>query len=295
MELPRPLALTRLMVVGQRQPVTRTPADAGLDFEEVAFEAVDGVPLQGWFVPAAQADDGPDQRPAVVFVHGWLWNRIGNIGGLVPFEDRDVDFLPAVRALHDAGLHVLLFDLANHGRSGSRLPMTFGAWEARDVIGATSWLRMRAEVDPLRVGVLGISMGGNAALEAAPYCQPVPAMLLVQPNRAGTFIARFARDHLGKHGAAILHPTDLAYAAVRAPGPGRADPKQAARRIPGTVCRYVQGTGDPWGTMSDVEDMVAATPQVLPLVRYPSTGRYEGYQYLVEHADDVAAFFSEYL
>jgi hypothetical protein len=143
--------------------------------------------------------------------------------------------------------------------------------------------------------VLGISMGGNAALEAGPYCQPIPAMLLIQPNRAGTFISRFARDHLGKHGAAILRPTDWTYAAVRAPRPGRADPRTAARQLTGTVCWYVQGTGDPWGTMSDVEDMVAATPKVLPLVRYPSTGRYEGYQYLTEHADDVAAFFSEHL
>lgn len=291
MPLPTPVALTKLMVVGQRQPLTRSPADVGLAFEEVAFSATDGVPLQGWFVPA----EAPGPGPVVVFVHGWLWNRVGNVGGLVPFHDRDVDFLPALRALHDSGLHVLLFDLANHGTSGRRLPMTFGAWEARDVIGATSWARTRPEVDPVRVGVLGISMGGNAALEAAPYTQPIPAMLLIQPNRAGTFISRFASDHLGRHGASILHPTDWAYAAARAPRPSRADPSAAARRLPETVCRYVQGTGDPWGTMSDVEDMVAATPQVLPLIRYPSTGRYEGYQYLTEHADEVAAFFRERL
>ena len=169
MHLPTPVALTRLMVVGQRQPITRTPADVGLAFEEVAFSAVDGVHLQGWFVPADGTGADPEPGPAVVFVHGWLWNRVGNVGGLVPFTDRDVDFLPAVRALHDAGLHVLLFDLSNHGTSGRRLPMTFGAWEARDLIGAMSYVRGRPEVDPVRVGVLGTSMGGNTALEAAPY------------------------------------------------------------------------------------------------------------------------------
>ena len=47
--------------------------------------------------------------------------------------------------------------------------------------------------------------------------------------------------------------------------------------------------------MADVEAMVAATPRVLPLVRYPSTGRYEGYRYITEYADDVTAFFTEYL
>jgi uncharacterized protein len=30
-------------------------------------------------------------------------------------------------------------------------------------------------------------------------------------------------------------------------------------------------------------------------VKYPSTGRYEGYAYITEHATDVAAFFTEYL
>jgi hypothetical protein len=41
--------------------------------------------------------------------------------------------------------------------------------------------------------------------------------------------------------------------------------------------------------------MVEASPRALPLVRYPSTGRYEGYAYITEHAADVAAFFSERL
>ena len=36
-------------------------------------------------------------------------------------------------------------------------------------------------------------------------------------------------------------------------------------------------------------------PARLPVVKYPSTGRYEGYRYVSEQADDVAAFFTEYL
>jgi uncharacterized protein len=293
MKMPRQLALTKLMVVGERQPLTRTPSDVGLAYEDVEFSATDGVRLQGWFLPASETGSGAG--PAVVFVHGWLWNRLGNIAGRVPFTDRDVDFLPTARALHDAGMHVLMFDLSNHGLSGSRFPMTFGVWESRDLVGAMSYLRMRPEVEPLRIGVLGTSMGGNTALEGAPYCQPIPAMLVVQPNRAGTFISRFARDHLGRYGAAILPPTDAYYAALRAPRPSKADPGLAARMLTDTVVKYVQGTGDPWGTMADVEAMVAATPHALPLVKYPSTGRYEGYAYITEHATDVAAFFTEYL
>lgn len=294
MKLPRPVELVKLMVVGQRQPLTRSPGDVDLAYEDVSFSATDGVRLEGWFIPGRTRKA---RAPVVVFVHGWLWNRAGNVAGLVPFTDRDVDFLPTMRALHEAGFHVLTFDLSNHGRSGRRFPMSFGAWEGtRDLVGAMSYLRTRTDVDPLRVGVLGTSMGGNAALEGAPYCQPIPAMLLVQPNRAGTFIKRFGQDHLGSlMGRAVLPPTDWAYAALRAPLPSKADPARAARLLSATTCRYVQGTGDPWGTMSDVEAMVASTPHVQPLVRYRSTGRYEGYQYINEHLDEVVGFFSQHL
>jgi hypothetical protein len=47
--------------------------------------------------------------------------------------------------------------------------------------------------------------------------------------------------------------------------------------------------------MQIVQDFVDASPKTLPLLKYPSTGRYEGYRYVTEQADDVAAYFAEYL
>jgi hypothetical protein len=47
--------------------------------------------------------------------------------------------------------------------------------------------------------------------------------------------------------------------------------------------------------MDIVQSFVDRAPKVLPLVKYPSTGRYEGYRYVTEQADDVAAYFREYL
>ena len=131
----RQMTMTRLMLKAARNPLLRTPKSVGLEFEDVSFKASDGVDIRGWFVPAKEAAKQV-RGPVVVFVHGWLWNRLGNVSGKVPFVDRDVDFLPATRALHDAGYHVLLMDVSNHGESGSRLPVTYGPWEARDFIGA---------------------------------------------------------------------------------------------------------------------------------------------------------------
>lgn len=287
------MRVTKLMLKGDRLPITRTPAEADLAFEDVSFTATDGVRLEGWFVPAATADGG--RSPAVVFVHGWLWNRLGNVGGLVPFPDRDVDFLPPTKALHDAGVSVLLFDLPNHGESGTRFPVDLGCTESHDFVGAVDYLRGRPDVDPDRIGAVGTSMGGNAVLIGGPDAQPLKAALLVQPTIPYKFSARFGKDVLGWLGGVSLPLIDLMYAALRAPRPSRINPGDSARLLTETQLKYVQGTGDPWGEMSIVQQFVDISPKALPLVQYPSTGRYEGYRYVTEQAEDVAAYFKEYL
>jgi uncharacterized protein len=287
----RPLLLTKLMLRSHRAPLTRTPADVGLTYEDVSFAATDGLGLKGWFVPAAGV------APAVVFVHGWMWNRVGNIAGQTPVPDRDVDFLPAVRALHDAGFGVLLFDLRGHGESDdARGPQTYGPVEARDFVGAVGYLRSRADVDGGRIGAIGTSAGGNVVLYGAPDAQPLKAILAIQPTKLTSFNTNFARTELGPLGPALIKPVDLLYAALRAPRPSRQDPAIPARRLNGTVVQYVQGTGDQWGEMAVVEEFAAATPHTAgPVIRFPSTERYSGYRYISERADDVVAFFGEHL
>jgi dienelactone hydrolase len=283
--------MTRLMLKAARNPILRTPATVGLKFEDVAFKASDGVDIRGWFIPARGAGNEPTRGPVVVFVHGWLWNRVGNVSGKVPFVDRDVDFLPATRALHDAGYHVLLMDVSNHGESGSRLPVTYGPWEARDFIGAVNYVRSRPDVDGDRIGAIGCSMGGNIVLYGTPECQPVKAILAIQPAVLPNFNRNFARQELGPLGPAMVKSTDLLYLMMGAPLPSRHNPAIPAKRLGATIVQYVQGTGDPWGTMADVESMAAATPNALPVVRFPSTGRYEGYQYVSKEVNEVTSFF----
>ncbi|QIG40675.1 dipeptidyl aminopeptidase [Microbacterium sp. 4R-513] len=283
--------LCKLMIVGSRLPLTRTPADAGLAYEDVVFHAVDGVELHGWFIPA-----GPDPAPTVVWVHGWLWNRMGNVSGRVPFPDRDVDFLPSTKALHEAGFHVLTFDLANHGESGERRPLTFGPWEARDFVGAVTYLRSRSDVIAHRLGAIGMSAGGNTVLYGAPEAQPLKALLIVQPTKLTVFNDNFARDQLGRFGSIVAKSMDLAYWLLRAPLPSRQNPAIPARRAGEATVQYVQGVGDPWGTVAVVEDISAATPHSLGVIRYPSPpGRYEGYRYVMDDPDAVVGFFRRYL
>lgn len=286
-----PIKLTKLGLWGRRAPLTRTPGDAGLAYEEVGFDAADGLRLRGWFIPSGREGRGP----AVVFVHGWLWNRLGNVAGQVPVDDRDVDFLPATRALHDSGHHVLLFDLRNHGESARDVPITYGVTESRDVVGAVRWLRTRAEVDGDRIGALGCSMGANAILYGTPDCQPVKAVLAVQATRAFDFTRRFAETTFGAAAPITVAPMPLLVRALGGPDPRRHDPTIPARRLGDTLVRYVQGTGDQWGSMATAEELAEVTPNALPLVRYESAGRYEGYRYVNEMVGEVADFFARHL
>jgi pimeloyl-ACP methyl ester carboxylesterase len=285
--------MTKLMLVGRRAPLDRTPAEAGLAYEDVAFPATDGVGLKGWFIPK-EGDGGPG--PVVVFVHGWLWNRLGNVEGQVPVPDKSVDFLPATKALHDAGFHVLLFETRRHGESeAGKGPLTYGPREARDYIGAVNYLRSRPDVDGERIGAIGTSMGGNIVIYGTPACQPIKAILAIQPTKLAVFNTNFARTELGPMGPTLMKPVELLYRLMRAPLPSQHDPGIPARQLGGTVVQYVQGTGDPWGTMEIIEGFSAATPNSLGVVKFPSTGRYEGYRYISERVDDVVGFFRENL
>jgi pimeloyl-ACP methyl ester carboxylesterase len=137
------LATTRRFQYNDKENAGLTPASFDLAFEEIAFQAPDGVTLKGWWVPAAQA------RGSVVLVHGLNRSRIEMV--------RKVPFL------HEAGWNALLFDLRHHGESGGELS-SFGHFEAGDVERAATFARGRSEGP---VVLWGVSLGGAAVMLAA--------------------------------------------------------------------------------------------------------------------------------
>lgn len=288
--MPNPFRFAGVMMDGVRQPVDRTPAEVGLAYEDVSFPATDGVPLRGWFIPAAEP-----QSPTVVWVHGWPWNRLGNVQGRVPWRDRTVDHLPPTKALHDAGFHILMFDLANHGDSGNRPPITYGMRESRDYVGAVRYARSRPDVDPARIGAIGMSAGGSTVLYGTAQAQPIKALLAIQPTKVSIFSDNMARTEIGPLGPLFARMLNVVYWFRRAPLPKDHDPSVPAAGLGDTVVQYVQGTGDQWGEMSDVEHMSSVTPRSLGVIAYPSQERYSGYQYIATNTDDIVEFFRTYL
>ncbi len=134
---------TRRYVYNDRENAGLTPASFDLPFEEVTFQARDGVPLKGWWVGA------PQPRGTVVLVHGLNRSRIEMVKK-VPF-------------LHDRGWNALLFDLRHHGASGGDVS-SFGYFEKEDARAAVALARARS-AGP--VVLWGISLGAATATLAA--------------------------------------------------------------------------------------------------------------------------------
>lgn len=128
-----------------RAPVLHAPSDRGLDYEDVTFPSLDGVPLEGWFIPAAESDK------LIVANHPMGFSRSGQPTHLDPWHKVwgssgngvEVNFIPDLKFLHDAGYNVLTYDLRNHGLSGSANGggSTSGLFEARDVVGSLRYAR----------------------------------------------------------------------------------------------------------------------------------------------------------
>jgi fermentation-respiration switch protein FrsA (DUF1100 family) len=78
------------------------------------------------------------------------------------------------RFLHRFGYGVLLFDFQAHGESVGRR-ITFGYLESRDARAAIAFVRSRAPGEKL--GVVGVSQGGAAALIANPPLEVDAAVL----------------------------------------------------------------------------------------------------------------------
>lgn len=288
--------ISRQLISPTRQRLWAVPSDAGLEYIDVEFPARDGLRLSGWFVPAKNGEASP--KPAIVLVHGWTWNRLGdsaetllaNISGGL-----QVDLLRLAYELHDGGYHVLAFDLRNHGQSASGGPVTFGLQESNDLLGALDFLATRDDVDQERIGVVGFSVGANSMLFALPHTDRIAAGVAVQPTSPDQFATRYAKDLLGPLGAPVLALVKLIYQQAGHLPLAAIEPVMAAGGSGETPILYIQGTGDHWGSVSNVAQMAAKSPNSVEPLFVETHHRYGGYRYAVQHPETLRAFFAEHL
>ena len=187
-----------------RSPVLKDPSDYGLEYEDVVFPSLDGVPLEAWFIPCKGS------TKLIIANHPLWFNRYGLPAHLEPWRslgayggnDFEVDFVPDYRILHDAGYNVLTYDERNLGNSGSANggKGSGGRFEARDVLGSLNFARSDARMADMTIGLFSRCQGANAtffAMQEQPeQFADVRCLLAPQPLSVGVTMQR-ALDILG--------------------------------------------------------------------------------------------------
>jgi hypothetical protein len=138
-----PSAMGIVEVHKWREPIGPPP---GAGYEDAAFRASDGLKLTGWYHPSANG-------AAVLLVHGGNGDRQGAARH--------------ARMLVRHGYGVLLYDSRGRGHSEGSTNGYGWDWD-HDVDGAIAYLERRPDVEPGRIGALGLSTGADVIVAAAP-------------------------------------------------------------------------------------------------------------------------------
>lgn len=186
-----------MFATGVRTPVLKRPDDYGMDYEEVSFPSKDGVPLEGWLIPG-------DSDRLLIINHPMTCNRYGFPGHLAPYDQMfggfEVDFLPELKHLHEAGYTILTYDLRNCGLSGQGNGgfSGLGLLEARDVFGSVRYARSREDLAGMKLGLFSRCMGGNSTIIAMDLWpeefEDVQALAVLNVVSGQTFVEQGARN-----------------------------------------------------------------------------------------------------
>jgi dienelactone hydrolase len=117
------------------------PADLGAPYQDVEFSTSDGLRLKGWYI------------------------RSRNGAAVISFPGR-AGSQKRAKILARHGYGVLLFDRRGEGESDGD-PNIFGWQGERDIHAAVAFLQRQPDVDPERIGGIGLSVGGEMMIEAA--------------------------------------------------------------------------------------------------------------------------------
>jgi len=244
------------------------PADLGAPVEDVAFTTSDGPRLKGWYV------------------------RSRNGAAVISFPGRQPSAQARARFLVRHGYGVLLLDRRGEGESEGD-PNLFG-WEGeRDIHAAVAFLQGRPDVDPERVGGIGLSVGGEMMIGAAASSQGLKA--LVSEGASG----RSVRDIVANPGTTwqdvVGNGIATSATALFSSTPPPKDLKSLVPRITGAVLFVYGERGQPAEKPAN-EAFYAVAHAPKELWEVPGAGHIGGLDARPhEYERRVVAFFDRYL
>jgi pimeloyl-ACP methyl ester carboxylesterase len=282
-----------------RQPVAVSPADYGLEYEEVEFDSLEGLRLKGWFIPG-------DPRKVLLLTHPMYCNRHGflvrNKSPLIGVKT-DIELLLSVRALNKAGYSVLTFDFRNHGASEDGMTGV-GLNECQDVLGALDYLEGRPDLQAPdlggpELGLVAFCMGANAAIIAMSRDPEAFArarcLVAIQPISMSVFVRSYLRSTYTRLGLMALPLTEGLRRWLGGHPLEEMSPRKYVKDIK-VPTLYVQGRLDPWTELSDIEGFYQATQAPKEFWWLETTkSRPEAYQYVGENPQRLVEFIDAHM
>lgn len=285
----------------RRSPVIHSPSEQDLDYEDVTFPSRDGVPLEGWFIPAAGSSK------LIIANHPMGFNRSGMPTHLEPWRlewassgnDFEVDFIPDYKILHDAGYNVLAYDLRNHGHSSAANGgvSSSGIFEARDVVGSLSYARSRHDTRDMTIGLFSRCLGCSstfAAMTQFPEAfDGVRCLVGPQPVTARTIIERRLAvmglsERIDDLEERIVLRTSIGFA--------RRAPREWARNVHVPTFLY-QVHDDALTEPGDVQTMFDNIPVAEKKLQWiwGTPARWDGYLEFQRRPEPVLEWFEQYM
>ena len=93
------------LIYPMNHPITESPKDYGMEYEDIEFVTEDNVTLKGWHISAKSNN-------LIIVVHPGYFSRVGfdpNNQGLAKITDIEVKFLPTIKQLNKAGYSIIFF------------------------------------------------------------------------------------------------------------------------------------------------------------------------------------------
>ena len=140
--------------------------------------------------------------PGVVLFHGFTGSR----------TESHALFVKCSRALAQAGIASLRFDFYGSGESDGEFREMTLRGEIADGRAAAAFLRGQTDVDPQRVGLLGLSLGGAVAATLAPSVQAKVVVLwsaVAHTARLRELVKQSIKKIPGKPGAVEVEGREL--------------------------------------------------------------------------------------
>ena len=135
-----------------------TPEKFNIPFEEIHIPVGEEGQLYGWWMPSSP------NAPTLILVHGW--GR--NLARMIHY----------IHELHPEGYNLLAFDARNHGSSTPEAHPTVWTF-AEDICAVGKFITENNLTSSPEIGVIGLSIGGGAAINAATLDHHIQSVVTV--------------------------------------------------------------------------------------------------------------------